>query len=650
MPVIVKNTKPSVPATLLLDFAKSKSLDKRITFERTSRGTYFDEYGVIQTAQAHIPRFDHNPNTRDSKGLLVEEQSTNSFTESNNFTSWTSAYGGVIEPNAALGPDNKFSASKYTTATDSIAYKSVGGLGTGNYVTFSIFLKKGTQDWVLVRVSRSSGTTYGEFGMHFNLNTGVKGTAANPGTGELYDSSIVAVGNGWYRCSVTGRVPDATSYGSYFVPVASDGGSSSALNTIFCYGAQLETGYFSSSYAPSVDSFSSRSSIATYFDENGKMKMSGANIARYGYKWDSSVSLWKETGLIVEPQRTNLVTSSEHISSSTNLLQNLSVSPFGGATTPFETKACRVTLTAGGGEKHVRFAIASRDNSTEYTFSIYIKLVSGLAGIQIWDPNSVSTATDFNLTTLTATNRGSITDAGNGWYRLSAVNTTTATSTSIYVFFATTPNTYSFTASGSEQMDIWAPQYEILSFASSYIPTAGSTTTRISDSVSSSAATRTKDYVSIYDFKAKGLDSTKKEYTWSVTYDVLGRGTGYSSVIEAENTNNSNYYALRHDFVASANMTRYIVTTNGDLNLGANDNETVPINTKLKVSAAFKVNDVAYKRDNLVLRTDTAVTFSDVNRVRIMRNGNDNVISGHLYKIVYYNTRVTNAELEELNR
>lgn len=63
--------------TLDLNFALTKSLDPRITFTRASSGTYFDSSGVIQTATTNTPRFDHNPSTGESLGLLIEEQRTN---------------------------------------------------------------------------------------------------------------------------------------------------------------------------------------------------------------------------------------------------------------------------------------------------------------------------------------------------------------------------------------------------------------------------------------------------------------------------------------------------------------------------------------------------------------------------------------------
>jgi hypothetical protein len=60
-----------------LRFALQKTLDPRVTFTRASSATFIDSAGTLQTAAVDVPRFDHNPTTGESLGLLVEEQRTN---------------------------------------------------------------------------------------------------------------------------------------------------------------------------------------------------------------------------------------------------------------------------------------------------------------------------------------------------------------------------------------------------------------------------------------------------------------------------------------------------------------------------------------------------------------------------------------------
>lgn len=72
----------AVPS-LDLRFAESKSLvdattgQNLVTFTRASEATFVNSQGQIQTAANNAPRFDHNPSTGESLGLLVEEQRQN---------------------------------------------------------------------------------------------------------------------------------------------------------------------------------------------------------------------------------------------------------------------------------------------------------------------------------------------------------------------------------------------------------------------------------------------------------------------------------------------------------------------------------------------------------------------------------------------
>jgi hypothetical protein len=70
-----------VRPTFSRDFAGEKTLNNgtgpAITFTRASNATFFDANGTLQTAANDTPRFDHDPATGASLGLLVEGQRTN---------------------------------------------------------------------------------------------------------------------------------------------------------------------------------------------------------------------------------------------------------------------------------------------------------------------------------------------------------------------------------------------------------------------------------------------------------------------------------------------------------------------------------------------------------------------------------------------
>lgn len=124
----------AVKPTLNLDFAGTKTLDSRITFTRASSATYFDANGVLQTAGSGVARFDHNPTTLQSLGLLIEEQRTNSIRNN----TMQGAVAGVIGSGGSL-PTNWFTFTSLTGLT-----REVVAVGTENGINYVDFRLSGT--------------------------------------------------------------------------------------------------------------------------------------------------------------------------------------------------------------------------------------------------------------------------------------------------------------------------------------------------------------------------------------------------------------------------------------------------------------------------------------------------------------------------
>ena len=78
---------PTIEPSLRLDFANARALDPRITFTRASVATYVGKDGLIKTAGEDEARFDHDPTTGESLGLLIEESRTNLLPQSQQYTS-----------------------------------------------------------------------------------------------------------------------------------------------------------------------------------------------------------------------------------------------------------------------------------------------------------------------------------------------------------------------------------------------------------------------------------------------------------------------------------------------------------------------------------------------------------------------------------
>jgi hypothetical protein len=235
-----------------LRFASTKSLtdyvsgQNRVTFTRASSGTFVGSDGLIQTAASNTPRFDHNPATGESLGLLVEEARTNLALYSEQFeNAWWTKDNTTVVTNVTNGPDGTATADKIVETATSSSHSVYRNITLTNAIyTYSVFLKKSERNWAYVRLA----TVVGQ-GAYFNLNTGTIGTIESGITATMQNA-----GNGWYRCSVsitTSVLPWYPQHG----PTTGDNTPSYTGNGssgIFAWGAQLEAGAFPTSYIPTT--------------------------------------------------------------------------------------------------------------------------------------------------------------------------------------------------------------------------------------------------------------------------------------------------------------------------------------------------------------------------------------------------------------
>jgi hypothetical protein len=267
------NTRPS----LNLNFARSKTLDPRITFSRpqTSNGvTYVGEDGLIKYASADEPRFDHDPVTGECLGLIIEEQRENLFRyNTKHDESWwvNQSSSETINTTETLSPDGTNNATKLfgingATVRQSI-YQGIS-VTSGVTYTFSVFLKQGERRYATMwfdSANVSEGSYWGASSI-IDLQTGILATGSQ--------TKIIPYPNGWYRCYVT-ATPTATgtmnmnlSVGgpnnNNGVPYDATGDGSSG---IYIWGHQLETDKDYSSYIPTSGSTVTRNSDNVWMDD-----------------------------------------------------------------------------------------------------------------------------------------------------------------------------------------------------------------------------------------------------------------------------------------------------------------------------------------------------------------------------------------------
>jgi len=253
--------------SLDLDFAGQKTLDPRITFTHASSGTYVGSDGLIKTATTNEARFDHNPTTRESLGLLVEESRTNLFQYSEEFDNayWSKAnLQGTLTANQAVAPDGATTADLYQEDTAT----------TGRYLARSISFTSGTTYSFSCWAKQAPGATR-YLGLilpssAFGTNTAASFTLSGAGSftisisGTNTSAQIQAFPNGWYRCTL---ISQATATTSTSVQIRLSSSATSAANSwtgdntsgLYLWGAQLEAAAFPTSYIPTTTATVTRS-------------------------------------------------------------------------------------------------------------------------------------------------------------------------------------------------------------------------------------------------------------------------------------------------------------------------------------------------------------------------------------------------------
>jgi hypothetical protein len=188
-------------------------------------GTTATDYIPTGATISGAPRFDHDPVTGESLGLLIEESRTNLLTYSEQFdqSAWSKTENSgtppQVTPNLAASPDGSITADRILCSKSGNTYSFVqqSSAYSGNE-TGSIYLKSNTN---------SNQTVYFRVGI---------------------TASYVTVSTEWQRFSINSTY----SGGGNFTIGARD--SSDDVVDILAWGAQVEAGSFPTSYIPTTSS------------------------------------------------------------------------------------------------------------------------------------------------------------------------------------------------------------------------------------------------------------------------------------------------------------------------------------------------------------------------------------------------------------
>ena len=341
--------------------------------------------------------------------------------------------------------------------------------------------------------------------------------------------------------------------------------------------------------------------------------------------------------ILVEPARTNLVLYSEEFDNiywskfQATVSTNASTSPDNNTTADLVYPSTTGALT---GQLFRSLTGISLGNVV--TVSVFVK-ASGKNFAYIAPLYNFSPAAEFNLTTGAITNQipnvtTSMTDFGNGWWRISVTSTATATSF-MSIGSVNAAGSTTNTASGTNGILVWGAQVEVGTTATSYIPTVASTVTRNADEIS-------KTGVSSLIGQTEGTI-----YSEIRVNKLLGTASRYVFHLSDGTANNRIYMAFSG---ASTNILRARIFNGGTLQCSI-DSSTITATGTYKLALAYKNNDIVFYINGVQIGTDTSATIPTCSQVDLGHNYagasqlNDGINNANIWK-----TRLTNAQLATL--
>jgi hypothetical protein len=392
--------------------------------------------------------------TRVNSAGLVELVPYNLLTYSEQFdnAAWVKQ-NGTITPNTIASPSGVSSADTFTdNSTNSLHGIVRFSQWSTTQQTFSIYVKPNT----LTKFFIANGSTGNA--VCFDLTTLTVEGYTNGSGNLMINPTITPMINGWIRLSAThtATASQTLSFGFYKVFNATSLGATvnyiGSGETAYLWGAQLVEGSVAKDYQKTETRL---------------------NIPRLDY------SLGGCPNILLEPQRTNLVTYSEQFDDASwnkinsSVTANADISPDG------YTNADRIYDNATSGQHRVGKNI-SVVSATTYTFSVFAKKGSLRYCYLFTVAGGASDRYYFDLQDgVSITAGGKIEDYGSGWYRISAQVTAAATGNELFAFNLTNSSsspTYSGTGTGYHM--IYGYQVEAGDYATSYIPTTTASVTR----------------------------------------------------------------------------------------------------------------------------------------------------------------------------
>ena len=598
--------------SLLLDFANSKTLDPRITFSRPTTATY---YNGITSA--------------------VAEQNLQTYSQDFTNVIWGKVASSIALTALTTAPDGNSTADIITSSATSYTYTFSNTTTTATAITFSVYIKAGTNSYVAINL-QSSPTIYATavFGL---ASAGAATQTGSNGTGvSITSSSSVDAGNGWYRCSLSIANTSALSMvsavsfcgaatgntiGSYGII----GAGITSGNTLYLWGAQLENRSAATAYNATTTT-----ALTNYIPV---LQTAASGVARF----DCNPTTGESLGLLIEEQRTNVATYNSAIGGTNWLLArttvalNQNIAPDGSLTATVVTEDTNTN-------SHAVYQAYAPATATNYSLTFYMKAKTRTFGF-ISFYGGITECTIFNLSNGTITYNGSnitsssITSVGNGWYRCTTTFlTTSAAGFNFQVGPTNSGSAISYTGDGLSGIYAWGAQLEAGAFPTSYIPTVASQVTRSGD-----AANMTGTNFSSWYNQSQGSIFANIGYS---------NGGSFPYVFSIQSLDTERNYLVKDSSSAtSATPFSYQISNASNTITLANISQN-----STKFGLSYFANGTATSVSDIT--STTSATLKSVPIATSLQIGYSTTygrqMNGTLKKLAYYPVQLSSGELQEM--
>ena len=228
------------------------------------------------TDRLNVPRLTYQNGGGGCPSLLLEKQSTNTILYSEQFDNagWSrdEVTNGANVTTSPDGTQNADTIVDNSTNGRHINYQSFSGdLSISR--TLSVYAKQNSLRYLFLSVTNQSDIHC--YSAIFDLQSGTVSATKTNGDATL-SASIQSVGNGWYRCIISGTMTTGTA--NYFPLIGTSdraGFTGSLVNnnapiytgsgqSLYLWGAQLEASSYPTSYIPTTSASATRVADACY--------------------------------------------------------------------------------------------------------------------------------------------------------------------------------------------------------------------------------------------------------------------------------------------------------------------------------------------------------------------------------------------------